>query len=272
VRTARWLEIGDRVFCRRYEPWDVTIGAVLGSDGVLVVDTRASHRQADELRDDLRGLDPRPARWVVNTHWHFDHTFGNTRFLPAELWGHVSVPPMLATRSHEAPRDAGDATVVTPPNHVLERDVTLDVGDRVVRIRHLGRGHTDGDVIVTIPDAGVAFVGDLVEESGPPAYGDDSFPLEWPGTNARLVGMLHSGERVVPGHGGVVDRAFVHTQLRGLEAVARTIRRLWVGEVPEIAALAAGDGQWPWPASGLADAVARGYRDLDVSAERGSGG
>jgi glyoxylase-like metal-dependent hydrolase (beta-lactamase superfamily II) len=272
VGTAGWLEIGDRVFCRRYDPWDVTIGAVLGSDGALVIDTRAGHRQADELRDDLRRLDSRPARWVVNTHWHFDHTFGNARFLPAEVWGHASVPHMLATRGGEAQRDNGEMTIVTPPDHVVEDRATLDLGDRVVRIRHLGRGHTDGDLVVTVPDAGVIFAGDLVEESGPPAYGDDSFPLEWPATNARLVGLLQPADRVVPGHGEVVDRPFVLAQLRGLETVARTIRRLWVGEVPQAEAVAAGEGQWPWPASALADAVARGYRDLDVSAERGSGG
>ncbi|MDQ4096700.1 MAG: MBL fold metallo-hydrolase [Actinomycetota bacterium] len=270
--TARWLEVGDRVYCRRYQPWDVTVGVVRGSDGVLVIDTRASHRQADDLRDDLRGLDRRPPLWVVNTHWHFDHTFGNARFLPAQLWGHVSLPHMLATRGGEAAPEEEDGTTVTPPDHLIDERATLDLGDRAVDIRHLGRGHTDGDLVVSVPGAGVMFAGDLVEESGPPAYGDDSFPLEWPATNARLVGVLRAADRVVPGHGAVVDRAFVFSQLRGLEAVARTIRRLWVGEVPQGAALAAGEGQWPWPATVLADAVARGYRELDVSAERGSGG
>jgi hypothetical protein len=77
---------------------------------------------------------------------------------------------------------------------------------------------------------------------------------------------------VVPGHGAVVDRTFVGAQLRGLELVARTLRSLWVAEVPIEDALAAGEGRWPWPASALADAVARGYRELDVSAERDSAG
>src|SRR5947209_6121759 len=175
MAVAGWLEVGDRVFCRRYEPWDVTVGAVLSSSGVLVVDTRASLRQGGELREDVRRLDPRPVRGVVNTHWHFDHTFGNGRFVPAQLWGHVTVPAMLARRGPEAPQDDA-GTVVTPPDHLVEDRVTLDLGDRHVHLRHLGRGHTDGDVVVVVPDAGVTFVGDLVEESGPPAYGDDCFP------------------------------------------------------------------------------------------------
>jgi hypothetical protein len=113
----------------------------------------------------------------------------------------------------------------------------------------------------------VTFAGDLVEESGPPAYGDDSFPLEWPLTNARLLGIVRDGDRVVPGHGAVVDRRFVAVQRDGLEIVARTIRHLWVGEVPLEQALAAGAERWPWPAEALGDAVARGYAQLEEPAD-----
>ena len=267
-----WVEVGDRVFCRRYEPWDVTVGVVLSDRGVVVIDTRASQRQGVELRGDVRALDRRPPSWVVNTHWHFDHTFGNSALHPAQLWAHVTVPGLLLARAGEARGDEGDPTTVVPPDHLVDHHETLDLGDRMVVLRHLGRGHTDGDLVVDVPDAGVTFVGDLVEESGPPAYGDDSFPLDWPVTNARLLGVLGDGDRVVPGHGEVVDRAFVAAQRRGLEAVARTIRHLWVGEVPLAAALVAGEGRWPWPPSVLGDAVARGYNELEVSAERGSGG
>jgi glyoxylase-like metal-dependent hydrolase (beta-lactamase superfamily II) len=261
-----WLEVGDRVFCRRYEPWDVTIGVVLSERGVVVIDTRASHREGEELAADVRALDPRPPGWVVNTHWHFDHTFGNGALLPAELWGHGTVPSRLGGGA-----DA-DGVAVVPPDHLVDARATFDLGDRAVELRHLGRGHTDGDLVVTVAGAGVTFAGDLVEESGPPAYGRDSFPLEWPVASARLLGLVRDGDRIVPGHGRVVDRAFVAAQCRDLDAVARTIRHLWVGEVPLAHALAAGDGRWPWPAAGLADAVAQGYEELDVSAERGSAG
>ncbi|HEX6596344.1 MAG TPA: hypothetical protein VF045_05385, partial [Acidimicrobiales bacterium] len=118
------------------------------------------------------------------------------------------------------------------------------------------------------------FAGDLVEESGPPAYGDDSHPLDWPATAARLLGLVRNQDRVVPGHGAVVDRAFVAAQQRDLENVAKSIRDLWVGEVPLGDALAAAGDRWPWPADALTHAVSRGYRELDLSAERnrGSGG
>ena len=79
----------DRVFVRRYAFFDQNIGVVRGDDGVLVVDTRVSHRQADEILADLRELTPLPVRAVVNTHGHNDHAFGNHRFRPAPIWGHA---------------------------------------------------------------------------------------------------------------------------------------------------------------------------------------
>ena len=253
---AGWTEVGEGVFARRYEPWDVTVGVVIGDAGVLVIDTRASAAEGEELRHDLRAIDSRPPRWIVNTHDHFDHVAGTVSLLPAEVWGHPSL--------------AGSEAVDVPPDHPVERAVTADLGDRVVVLRHLGPGHTGGDIVATVAGAGVTFAGDLVEESGPPSYGDDCFPLEWPITNARLLGLVRDGDRVVPGHGRPVDRSLVAVQQRGLDAVARTIRHLWVGEVPAEDALAA--GIWPFPPNSLAAAVRLGYHHLDVSAGRDSGG
>src|SRR4030042_1829872 len=70
-------------------------------------------------------------------------------------------------------------------------------------------GHTTNDIVVVVPDAGVLFAGDLIEESSPP-YFQDSYPLEWPDTVVALLEMAQGP--VVPGHGAVVDRAFVAAQ------------------------------------------------------------
>jgi glyoxylase-like metal-dependent hydrolase (beta-lactamase superfamily II) len=181
-----WLELGDGVFCRRYEPWDVTVGVVVGAGGVLLIDTRANPAEGAELRDDLRRLDRRPPRWVVNTHQHFDHIGGNGCFPEAEIYA---------------------AT-----------DATIDLGDRTANLHHPGRGHTGEDILVTVP--GVVFAGDLVEESGPLQYDELSFPDEWPATNRRLITLIGPGDRVVPGHGAVVGRAFVIAQQKALDAKA----------------------------------------------------
>jgi glyoxylase-like metal-dependent hydrolase (beta-lactamase superfamily II) len=250
---------------------------VVGRDAVLVVDTRGSHRQADELRGHLAELGGAPVRWVVNTHGHFDHCFGNARFRPphgdADLWGHDAIVPYLAANGETARRamiaaDPDHAAEleeveIVPPDHLVDGIGSIDLGDREVRLHHVGRGHTDNDLVLVVPDAAVVFAGDLVEESAPPAYGDDAFPLDWPATATRVVDLVGDGDTVVPGHGDVVDRAFVDAQRDGLVAVAELVRDLHDAGVPVDRALVEAGDRWPWPPEALANAVGRGYAQLD---------
>jgi glyoxylase-like metal-dependent hydrolase (beta-lactamase superfamily II) len=153
-----------------------------------------------------------------------------------------------------------DTIELVPPDHVVVEIATIDLGDRSVEVRYPGRGHTDNDLVVVVPSAACVFAGDIVEESAPPAYGEDSFPLEWPATNAQLLEWIEFGATVVPGHGDVVDRAFVARQLGEIEQIADTIRALHATGVPVAEALAHGD--WPYDKDRLEDAVRRGYEAL----------
>ena len=162
---TQWLEIGDRVFVRRYTFYDQNIGVVLGGDDVLLIDTRMTHVQAREIIDDLRTLTTTPVNIVVDTHGHFDHAFGNHVFRPATIWGHVGCGPFLertgdirrARVAAEMPEIAADLAevVIDPPDRTFSETAFLDLGDRRVELRHLGRGHTDHDIVIGIPDAAV---------------------------------------------------------------------------------------------------------------------
>jgi glyoxylase-like metal-dependent hydrolase (beta-lactamase superfamily II) len=232
-RVPGWTEIGDRVFVRRYEFFDQTIGVVLGDAGVLLVDTRTTLRQAVELRDDLRALTARPVSVVVDTHGHSDHAFGNSCFRPASIWGHARCVTMLR-ETGQAQRDGLIATipdladdlhevVIDPPDQTLmdRATVEIDPGGRAVELRYLGRGHTDNDVCVVVADAKVVFAGDLLENGATPFFGD-GFPIDWPGTVERLVDVIDGP--VVPGHGDVADKAFAVRQLREFREVAELAR------------------------------------------------
>ena len=172
-----------------------------------------------------------------------------------EIWGHANIVDgwehenatareLVANRRPDWADDVAPVEFIAP-DHLVTNDAMIDLGDRVVSLRHPGRGHTDNDLVVVVDDADVVFAGDIVEESGPPAYGDDSFPLEWPATNARLLAWITPTATVVPGHGDVIDRPFVEEQNRVLAAVEHTIRDLYAAGVAADAALAAGD--WPFP-------------------------
>jgi glyoxylase-like metal-dependent hydrolase (beta-lactamase superfamily II) len=234
---STWDEVGDRVFVRRYESLALAIGAVVGDDGVLIVDTRASHGQARELLDDLAALSDLPVRWVVNTHYHWDHCWGNALFRTAQLWGHENtrmellihgedarheVMGYLPVEHHAAIRDVE----IVPPEHTFSNQVSLDVG-RAVDLRYHGRGHTNSDI--TISASGVLFAGDLVEESAPPSFGD-AFPLDWPGALDGLLDCVNGP--VVPGHGRPVDRTFVERQRADIAATVELAKAGFGGDVP----------------------------------------
>jgi len=263
-RMATWREIGDRVLVRRYRFYDQTIGAIVGSERVAVIDTRSTHRQAEELRSDLRELTALPFV-VINTHGHHDHVFGNSVFRPCEIWGHVRCVTMIeetgerqrAGTAEGVPKLAADLAevVLDPPDRTLETSAEIDIGGRVLDLQYLGRGHTDNDIVIVVPDADMLFAGDLLENGATPYFGD-SYPLDWPATAAALA-VLCSGV-VAPGHGEPADRVFADRQTAEFEANAALARRIEAGELDVEAAIAAS----PYPDDAAREPLERALAQL----------
>jgi glyoxylase-like metal-dependent hydrolase (beta-lactamase superfamily II) len=231
-------QLAEGVFRRRYDALDLNVGVVIGEDGVLIVDTRASHAQAGELIDELKSITTLPVRWVVNTHWHWDHVFGNAMFPDAQIWGHELCEIAMVSRGEEMKaaakewvppqhHDEIDQVEIVAPGETFAERTSLAIG-RSVNLSYHGFGHTDADIIVTIPDADVSFFGDLVEEGAPPSFGD-SYPVAWPLT-LRLASETMA-ETIVPGHGDVVDPEFVRTQHEELVVVAEKATDYVNGEI-----------------------------------------
>lgn len=254
-------EVGDRVFRRRYESLDLNVGVVVGEGELLVVDSRASHREADELLAELAAFGSLRVSHLVNTHWHWDHVWGNARFSGVELWGHARTRSELIERGElERSRVRGllseelhpdiDEVELVPPDRTFTALADVMVGGRRVELRHHGRGHTNADIVIHVPDAGVSFLGDLIEEGAPPQFGS-SYPLEWPVTLEVIEASLHPV--VVPGHGDVVDCGFVTAQRRELERVADLVAEAMAGgPVEELAA------SMPYPEEFGRVAISRG--------------
>ncbi|NKQ56785.1 MBL fold metallo-hydrolase [Amycolatopsis sp. K13G38] len=214
----RWTEVGDGVLARRHEHLDLTLGLVIGTERCLVIDTGGDETQGAEYAAAVRGITSLP--WVVViTHAHFDHHFGTRAFLPCPVWAHERCaaamnddrPEWVETFRREGKPELARrlaAARPVPPTDVLTAEVTLDLGGRAVTLLHPGRAHTDHDVAVHVPGAGVVFTGDLVEAE--PAIGPDSHVREWPAALDRLLDL--GAHTYVPGHGDPVGAEFVRAQ------------------------------------------------------------
>jgi glyoxylase-like metal-dependent hydrolase (beta-lactamase superfamily II) len=259
---GNWRELTEGVFVAVGEPATVNFGLIVGSEQALIVDTGSSPAQGRQLRQAVARVTDRPLRGAVVTHWHYDHAFGLAAFSDLETIGHESVAARLQHREWEqqAPRLALTATDLALPGRTIAVATALDLGSRRVEIAHLGLGHTDGDLVVVVPDADLLFVGDLVESAGPPWYGNDSYPDEWPATLDGVIGLMATTSQAVPGHGDPVDRMFVFQQRGEIAAVAAEIHRLAESGVAESEAV--GRGSWPFPEINVSAAVTRGYRAL----------
>jgi len=265
--SERWAEVGDRVFVRRYEFFDQDITAILGGGSALIVDTRSTPAQAREILDDLRDLGSPPVGIVVNTHGHFDHAFGNQVFRPAVIWGHERCRTFMeltgeAARARVAAgipelADSVGEVVLDPPDRLFTETATLDLGGREIRLAYLGRGHTDNDIVISIPDADVLCAGDLVENGAPPSFGD-AFPMDWPATAEGLLAMTGPGTVVVPGHGDPGGRAFVQAQVGSFRAITALATRVHAGELALDAAIAAA----PFSAAPAREALERAVAQL----------
>ncbi|HET8605225.1 MAG TPA: MBL fold metallo-hydrolase [Marmoricola sp.] len=289
---TEFSEVADRVWVARHAWFDVNVSVVGGRRGLLVVDTFASVAGARGVLEDVRRLAARlsdapgglPVLTAVNTHVHFDHTFGNGVFAEAgaELVCHEAAAADLPRHADEVRRQAAQDVDEDPryaelvetepvvPERTFSSALALDLGDRMVELVHPGRAHTAGDLVVRVPDADALLAGDLVEESaardGVPGFGDDCWPLEWPPSLDLVLGLLGAETVVVPGHGAPVGRDFVQEQRSAIGVVAETIRDLAGRGVPVEQALEA--TEWPYPREQLGAAVRRGYEQLPRSSRR----
>ncbi len=208
---------------------DPNVGAVIGEDAVLAVDARATPALAREWLDELRRVTDRPVGYLVLTHYHAVRTLGASAFGAEWVIAHEGTRQWIRERgeadfeseTRRFPRlfkDVGSIPGLTYPNVAFADRLTLEVGGREVELLHLGRGHTQGDTAVWLPEEKILFAGDLVEARAAPYMGD-AFVEEWSTTTLDRVEAL-GAEVIVPGRGPAA----------GPEAIAETreyLRTLW---------------------------------------------
>jgi len=205
------VRAGDGVWAAIARPGDPdavgNAGFVVGSDAVLVVDAFATPAGAEELAAQIRQITPLPIRWLVNTHYHFDHVGGDAVFSKAgaAVVAHENVRAWVRTenlkwRKEITAEDREKLARLVLPDVTFRDGVTIWLGDRRVDV-FFRPGHTGGDAVVFVPFADVLFGGDLIWRDVVPNLIDSSTDA-WVDT---LDGFLQSypATTFVPGHGTV---------------------------------------------------------------------
>jgi cyclase len=188
----------------------VNTGVVIGNDAVLVVDTRISAKQAQMFITDIKKITGKPIKYVVNTHFHLDHSWGNCEFvkLGATVIGHengrLAAPRSKDGMSH--PEYFGmtledlNGTTVSAPTVTFKDAMLVDLGGVTVGLSYLGTAHTNDNIIAIVDQDGVLFAGDILFTKYHPFLADADV-ASWLKVLAKLENT--PAKIIVPGHGPV---------------------------------------------------------------------
>lgn len=185
-------------------------GFVIGTNGVVVIDTFVSPGPARDLLAEIRKVTNLPIRFVVNTHYHLDHTGGNSVFAEAgaTILAHRNLRGWLRTENLKffgatpKPEDKQRVESLVLPDEVYSDAVDLYLGSRLIQVRYM-LGHTGGDSVVMVPDANVVYGGDLVWQKHLPNL-IDATTGDWTKTLEKLLAD-HPSATFVSGHGDVAN-------------------------------------------------------------------
>ena len=194
------------------------IGVSVGDDGVLIIDDQFEPL-APKIRKAIAELSSHPVEWVVNTHWHGDHTGGNAVFgKGANIVAHANVRKRLAMQQTVRGRVVEPLPKDGLPVVTYEDSVRIHFNGEDIQIMHLATGHTDGDSIVIFPKAKVIHMGDHFFAGRFPFVDTETGgdPMQLEKNVAAVIEMAPADAKIIPGHGPlstVEDLRTYHTML-----------------------------------------------------------
>jgi glyoxylase-like metal-dependent hydrolase (beta-lactamase superfamily II) len=204
-------EIGPGLYAFTAEG-DPNSGVIVGDDSVMVVDAQATPKMAGDVIARVRRVTEKPITHVLLTHYHAVRVLGASAYGAREILASDATRALIVERGQQDMeseigrfprlfRAVESIPGLTWPTITFVRQMSVWLGRREVRIMHLGRGHTAGDVVAWVPDANVVFSGDLVEYRSA-CYCGDAHLRDWPQTLDRLAEL--NARALVPGRGAAL--------------------------------------------------------------------
>ena len=191
---------------------DPNSGVIVGDDAVMVIDAQATPVMARQVIDRVAKVTDKPVKYVLLTHYHAVRVLGASAYEGAEILASSATRDLIVERGRQDMdseigrfprlfRAVESIPGLTWPSITFPDQMSVWLGRREVRIMHIGRGHTAGDVVAYVPDADVVFSGDLVEYHSACYCGDAHF-TDWPATLDRLAEF--GAKALVPGRGAAL--------------------------------------------------------------------
>jgi quinoprotein relay system zinc metallohydrolase 2 len=215
------------------------IAVIVGGESVAVVDSGGSLIEARELIDAIKGITDKPVKYLINTHMHPDHVFGNAAFrdLGATIIGHSKLPLALTGRAdqylarfrQQMGEDAMRGVEIVVPGLLVEDRHEVDLGGRKLELKAWQPAHTDNDLTVFDAQTQTLCAGDLVFVEHVPTL--DGSLLGWLKQTDELAAM--KANRVIPGHGPVSDwPKALESQSRYFSVLAEDLRKAIAAGTP----------------------------------------
>lgn len=226
------VELTNGVYARLHEGL-TNAGILIGDDSVLVIDSLRVPSFGRDLIKDVKHLTDKPIQYVVDTHSHWDHSWGNEEFPDSTIIGHTNCRTEMldlearewwmerVVSANDPWSEEAKGVRITPPDLTFDTSMSLYFGGRQVELIYLGRAHTSGDIFIHLPDDKLLFTGDVAQDGGVP-FMLDGYAKDWVDTDSRLAELpierFMAGHGPIGEHGAILEsRDFIHVMVGGIE-------------------------------------------------------
>jgi len=197
------------------------VAVLVTNEGVILVDDKFE-QDHDAILEKVKSVTPQPVKYIINTHYHQDHSGGNAKFLPT---ADIISTQNARTNILEHKQSSVTGPAVAPARIVFTDETAVFLGGKEVRAKYLVRGHTNGDAVVYFPQLKTIHTGDLMAGTSPLIdYNGGGSLVEW--SKTLDAAMKLDFDTVIPGHGAVTNKAGLMTYRNNVEKLQTRVRGL----------------------------------------------
>ncbi len=219
------------------QSYGANAGIIVGDDSIVVIDTLISAKEAKRFIRDIRAITDKPAKYVINTHYHLDHAFGNSEFakIGSTIISNINSRQSLIksgkatlenAQGYGLTEDDMAGTEINYPDLTFQDRMQIDIGNEIVELIHLKHSHTDGDTLVYLPQKKILFAGDVLFTNYHPFIAEGDIENWIKGLDFILSMDV---ETIIPGHGPVSGKKDVEAMKEYLSVFDKKARELTSG-------------------------------------------